>query len=111
MSLKEHLITIWKNKNQILEGITNSIFKREHVEEIAQQRMQICEQCALYTMHNEGCVVSGTTPCCNEKMGGCGCSLSIKTRSLSSSCPLNPPKWEAILSQEEEDRLNEKLQL
>jgi hypothetical protein len=30
---------------------------------------------------------------------------------LSSSCPLNPPKWEAILSEDEEDKLNQKLGL
>jgi len=110
MSLKDGLIKIWKSKGQIAEGIANSIFKKEHVEEIAQQRMQICKLCSVYTEENEGCLVPGTTPCCNEKMGGCGCSLSIKTRSLSSSCPLTPPKWEAILSEEEEDLLNKNLQ-
>lgn len=110
MSLKDGLIKIWKNKGQILEGIANSVFKKEHVEEIAQERMAICKMCSLYTMDNEGCIVPGTTPCCNQTMGGCGCSLNIKTRSLSSSCPLSPPKWEAILSEEEEDFLNKNLQ-
>lgn len=105
------MIKIWKNKNQIFEGIANSIFKKEHVEEIAQQRMQICEQCALYTVQNEGCMVAKTTPCCDQTMGGCGCSLEFKTRSLSSSCPLTPPKWEAVLSEEEEDKLNQTLNI
>lgn len=109
MSLKENIIKIWKAKGQILEGITNSIFKKEDVEEIAQQRMQICQMCSLYDVQGDGCMVPGTSPCCNEKMGGCGCSLGIKTRSLSSSCPLDPPKWEAVLSEEEEDTLNRKL--
>ena len=108
---KKNLIQIWKSKGQIIEGIKNSIFKKEHIEEIAQQRMHICEMCSLYDVQGEGCMVPGTQPCCNEKMGGCGCSLSLKTRSLSSSCPLTPPKWEAILSEEEEDKLNEKLGL
>jgi hypothetical protein len=54
-------------------------------------------------------MVPGTAPCCNEKHGGCGCSLEFKTRSLSSDCPLN--KWKAILTQEEEDKLKEKLGL
>jgi len=111
MSLKNNIITIWKNKNQIIEGITNSIFKKEDVEEIAQHRIKICQMCALYDVQPEGCLLPGTQPCCNEKMGGCGCSLSIKTRSLSSSCPLTPPKWEAVLSEEEENSLNQKLNI
>lgn len=109
MSLKNNIIKLWKSKGQIIEGITNSIFKKEDVEEIAQQRMQICMGCALYDVHGEGCFVKGTHPCCNEKLGGCGCSLSLKTRALSSECPLG--KWKAELTEEEEDALNQKLGL
>jgi hypothetical protein len=109
MSLKENIIKIWKNKDQIVEGIVNNIFKREDVEEIAQQRMQICMSCALYDVQGEGCMVPGTQPCCDENKGGCGCSLGFKTRSLSSDCPLG--KWMAELTKEEENKLNEKLGL
>jgi len=108
-SLGKNIIKIWKSKGQILEGITNSIFKREDVEEIAQHRMQICEACELLDVQGEGCTLPGTQPCCNENKGGCGCSLSLKTRALSSDCPLG--KWEAELTEEEEDKLNEKLGL
>ena len=107
MSLKNNIITIWKNKGQIIEGITNSIFKKEDVEEIAQQRMQICKDCTLYDVQGEGCMVKGTQPCCDERKGGCGCSLEFKTRSLSSDCPLG--KWKAELTEEEENQLNQKL--
>jgi hypothetical protein len=109
MSLKKNIIQIWKNKGQIVEGITNSIFKKEDVEEIAEYRMGICKKCHLYDTQGLGCMVPGTQPCCNEKAGGCGCSLAFKTRSLSSDCPLN--KWKAILSEDEENKLNEKLGL
>ena len=109
MSLKENIIKLWKTKGQILEGVTNSIFKKEDVEEIAQQRMQICEKCALYDVQGVGCMVVGTHPCCNEKLGGCGCSLGFKTRSLSSECPKGD--WKAELTQEEEDLINQKLGL
>lgn len=109
MNLTKNVLQIWKNKGNILEGITNSIFKREDIEDIAQQRMQICTKCELYTVQDEGCMIPKTGPCCNEKMGGCGCSLTFKTRSLSSDCPWN--KWKAILTQAEEDLLNEKLGL
>lgn len=107
MSLKKNIIQLWKSKGQIIEGITNSVFKREDVEQIATHRMQICRKCALYDMHGVGCMVPGTQPCCNEKAGGCGCSLGFKTRSLSSSCPKG--KWKAELDEKEEDLLNEKL--
>jgi hypothetical protein len=109
MSLKENIIRIWKTKGQILEGVTNSIFKREDVEDIAAQRLHTCHMCLLYTEKDEGCMVSGTGPCCNQKLGGCGCSLKFKTRSLSSECPKG--YWKAEISQEEEDLLNQKLGL
>jgi hypothetical protein len=109
MSLKENIIKLWKTKGQILEGVTNSIFKREDVEEIAKHRMDICLFCDLYTEDNKGCMVAGTTPCCNQELGGCGCSLGFKTRSLSSECPKE--HWKAELTQEEEDLINQKLGL
>lgn len=111
MSLKNNIISIWKNKGQIIEGITNSVFKREDVEEIAAERMRICRLCPsdLYDKSGDGCMIPGTAPCCNSIKGGCGCSLEIKTRSLSSACPNN--YWDAELSQQEEDQLNLKLAL
>lgn len=109
MSLKENIIRIWKAKGQILEGVTNSIFKREDVEQIAEERMKICFFCDLYTETDKGCMVPGTQPCCNQELGGCGCSLKFKTRSLSSECPKG--HWKAEMTQQEEDLLNEKLGL
>lgn len=107
MKLGANIFKIWKTKGQILEGIANSIFKKEDVEEVARYRMHICQNCPLYDYKGEGCMVPGTAPCCDEKQGGCGCSLNIKTRALSSSCPLG--KWKAELTEEEEDKLNEKI--
>lgn len=107
MSAFTNLIQIWKNKGQIIEGISNSIFKKEDIEEIADQRNIICTACQLYTHNDKGCMVAGTTPCCDQRQGGCGCSLKFKLRSLSSECPLG--KWKAELTQEEEDQLNQKL--
>lgn len=104
-----NIIQIWKSKGQILEGVTNSIFKREDVEDIAKLRMSVCYLCKLYTEDDAGCMVSGTGPCCNQEKGGCGCSLTFKTRSLSSECPMG--HWKAELSQEEEDMINQKLGL
>lgn len=107
MKLGANIFKIWKTKGQILEGITNSIFKKEHVEAVAEYRMFICKNCKLYDTKGEGCTVPGTQPCCDETKGGCGCSLALKTRALSSECPLK--KWKAEMTEEEEDKLNEKL--
>jgi hypothetical protein len=106
---KENLITIWKKRNHILEGIANSIFKREDVEQIALSRMEICRECPskLYDNSGKGCVVNGTQPCCDETKGGCGCSLGFKTRSLSDECPMG--HWKAELSETEEAHLKSKL--
>lgn len=100
------LSTLWKNRNQIVEGIKNSIFKKEHIEEVAQERMMICEDCNHLDKEGAKCLVSGTQPCC----GKCGCSLRLKLRSLSSGCgDEENPKWNAIISEEEEDLLKESL--
>jgi hypothetical protein len=88
---------IWKNRSKILEGIKNSIIRDEFVEDVATLRKVECEKCPS---KGDQCVVIGTAPCCNE----CGCSLAFKTRSLSSECPLG--KWEALMTEEEEDNLD-----
>jgi len=49
-------------------------------------------------------MMPGTQPCCGE----CGCSMGFKLRSLSSSCPID--KWEAVLTEEEEDELNKNIE-
>ena len=107
MGLKANIFKIWKNKGQIFEGIMNNIFKKEDVEAVAEYRMFICTNCKLYDEKGDGCTVAGTAPCCNENLGGCGCSLALKTRALSSDCPLG--KWKAELTEEEEEASNKKL--
>jgi hypothetical protein len=88
---------IWKDRNKILEGITNAIIRNEFVEDVAKHRMEVCDACEY---KGDKCLVPGTGPCCND----CGCSLSFKTRSLSSDCPKD--KWKALVSEEEEDKLD-----
>jgi hypothetical protein len=95
--MKNTLKLIWENRKQIVEGITNTIIRDETIEEISRLRYSICDEC---TSKGKNCAVKGTGPCCNE----CGCSLTFKTRSLSSDCPLG--KWEALTSVEEEDKLD-----
>ena len=94
--MKNTLKLIWKNRKQIVEGITNSVIRDETVEEISRLRYDICDSCPS---KGRKCAVKGTAPCCNE----CGCSLTFKTRSLASECPLG--KWQAISTEEEEQQL------
>jgi hypothetical protein len=97
------VIKIWKNKNQILEGIKNNIFKSEDVEIIANERWVICEGCPLLDKKGSKCLVPGTGPCC----GSCGCSMGLKLRSLGSECPEG--KWDAVLTHEENYLLQQNL--
>jgi hypothetical protein len=94
--MKAALKAIWENRNAILEGIKNSVVRDEFVEDVARMRYDVCNECPS---KGRKCAVKGTGPCCNE----CGCSLQFKTRSLSSECPLG--KWQAIATEEEEDKL------
>lgn len=97
-------IKIWKERNKILEGVHNSVFKSEHVEEIASQRQAICDSCPFMAERGpKNCVAPGTHPCCPQ----CGCSLKFKLRSLSSSCPEG--RWDAVVSQEEEDLIKDSI--
>jgi hypothetical protein len=98
------LIKLWKNKGKILEGLKNKMFKQEHVEEIYNERMNICKKCPHLDVKGDKCYVAGTQPCC----GVCGCSLGLKLRSLSSEC--DEGKWKAILTEEEDDELQAQLE-
>lgn len=93
---------IWKNRSLILEGIKNNIFRQDAIEEIAAERMKICNGCESIDRQGDQCLVPLTQPCC----GSCGCSLKLKLRSLSSECPEG--HWEAVLT-DEEDLMHEDL--
>jgi hypothetical protein len=98
------LTQIWKNKSQILEGIINTVIRDEFVEEVAALRIEVCKECSIYDTIGSGCIMPGSQPCCDVNKGGCGCSLALATRSLSKDCPLG--KWEALMTEDEEDELD-----
>ena len=98
------LIKIWKERNKIMEGIKNNMFKKEHVEQVAIHRNAICNTCPYIDLSGDKCAVFGTQPCCSS----CGCSLKFKTRSLSSSCPKG--YWDAVVTQEEEDMIHKSIE-
>lgn len=96
---------IWKNKWNILEGIYNSYFLKRKYNKIVKMRDNICRGCEHYDTAGTNCMVPGTQPCC----GYCGCSLKFKQHSMSSGCDLG--KWHALMTEEEEDELNKKLNI
>ena len=87
------------NLDKIAEGIKNKIFKKKEVEGIARMRWAECKLCPLLDEKGKTCAVGGTAPCC----GDCGCSLSLKLRSLSSSCPKG--RWGAVMNGKLENKL------
>lgn len=97
------IIQAIRNADQILEGVKNTIFKQEDVELIANERWKICKKCEFLDTAGDKCLMPGTQPCCGE----CGCSMGFKLRALSSSCPKE--KWTAVMTEEEEDKLNDEL--
>lgn len=105
---KESLIQIWAKKNMILEGIKNNIFKKEDVEVIARQRMDICRSnaCGFYDAQgiSEKVIIQGLPSCAH-----CGCNLRIATHSLAYRCPVG--KWERVITDMEEAYLNQKLMM
>ncbi len=90
-----------KNIDKIYDGIKNNLFKKEYVEVIAESRIKICEACKFYDTKGTDCLAPGTQPCCSV----CGCSMTFKSRSMSSECPEG--KWEALLTELEEEKLIE----
>jgi nucleoid DNA-binding protein len=90
----------------IMEGIWNSVFVKQTVEEIAKQRTVICKGCSLNSDHqkkyNNYKTLRPDFHCTD-----CGCDLHLKTRALSQSCPKG--KWLAQITQEQEYELNKKL--
>ena len=96
-------IKIWKERNKIFEGVRNNIFKKEHIEEIAFSRNEVCVKCPHIDVKGDKCAVIGTQPCCSQ----CGCSLKLKTRSLSSACPKE--FWSAVTTEQEEDLIRQSI--
>jgi hypothetical protein len=62
-----------------------------------------CKLCPLLDKKGKSCAVPGTQPCCSD----CGCSISLKIRSMSSDCPKG--RWDAIMTPEMEDKLKKQI--
>ena len=64
------------------------------ISDLLKERSDICKSCENYDLSGKGCSEDGTQPCCDIRMGGCGCPINDLINTLSASCPLN--KWQEI---------------
>lgn len=88
---------------QIVQGIQNSVFVKEQIEQIAEQRIQECMSCEHYSpnLKSKGLGILYPYKYCNI----CKCNMYLKTRSLAAQCPIGEPsrpkfpgipRWEAV---------------
>lgn len=85
----------------LMEGVKNSVFINQEVEKVAAERIAICRACPLNSKNVKN--IGRLDEYCTD----CGCNLHFKTRCLSCSCPKD--KWVAILSDKEDEELQQKL--
>lgn len=91
------------NVKHIIEGIKNSVFVKEEVEKIAQERYEICKVCPKNSSNRDkadfdpGKYFSTLRP--DEHCTVCACNIHAKVRSLHTSCPID--KWKAVATAQE----------
>ena len=92
------------NIEQILEGWRNDIFpskkRKALITAVSKERMALCNECSYNSKFHK---TWRRDIHCVE----CGCTLRAKTKCLQCECPLDPPKWESILTSEEEERFRD----
>lgn len=109
----EQLKEAFKNRNKIFEGLRNKMWKQEHIETIAQERLTICQsnKCGYYDPlgQSERAVFKGVESC-----GACGCRLDLKTRALSANCGLEAvdkvPMWFALTNEQDDELIRNQIQ-
>lgn len=92
----------------IMEGVWNSLFVKESVEAVHRERLKMCLSCQ-YNSSEMKKVGEYKTFRPDFHCTVCGCNLDMKTRCMSCECPPEVGKWRAIMTEEEENKLTEKL--
>jgi hypothetical protein len=90
------------NLNQVYEGWRNNLFPPEQLKNIIRRvgyaRMKECNNCEYNSKFHKTfrpdihCLI-------------CECTLSAKTKCLSCSCPLDPPRWKEVVTDEQEEEM------
>lgn len=87
----------------ILEGLQNTLFVKEEVEKIAEKRYAVCTSCKHNSSNSEEATLRPDEHCLK-----CKCNLHMKTRSLSSYCPIG--LWSSVSTAEEESLIDKALE-
>lgn len=86
----------------IYEGWRNHLFPPEEIKKLvfqtSMERLILCRECEWNSK-----VAGKRGP---ERCLDCGCPLIAKTKCLSCYCELPSPKWNAVLTEEQEEMLN-----
>jgi len=104
---------IWKNRSLIEEGLRNKFFPpkdlKQLIDDTVIERKSICYQCPFMS-ENAKKLFNYKTQRFDKHCSKCGCNLELKTSSLNSSCPDNPPRWESVVSDDDFSNIKQTIQ-
>jgi len=93
------------NWSHIVEGWRNHLIPpqelREKIKQVSEERMAICRKCEYNSVNAPQHTWLNDL---YEHCTNCGCPLIAKTKCLSHGCELK--RWDAVITEEEEDSLN-----
>lgn len=94
------------NISHIIEGWRNELIPpkelKEAIEKLSDHRLSFCKECIHNTTPKE---INRWTSRCDV----CGCFLKAKSKSVDEHCPLDPPKWQAVGTLEEDEAIQNAL--
>jgi ribosomal protein L37E len=74
---------------------------KDVITQVSNERLAICNECPEHSYNKENYKSVRIDAHCTM----CGCTLSAKTKSFSSACPLE--KWKAVMTQEQEKEIQQ----
>jgi hypothetical protein len=90
---------------QIYEGWKNHLFPSQHLKKaiitISRERLLVCRSCEYNSKNKKGFILRMYEHCTD-----CGCPLKAKTKCLSCCCSLDEPKWICLITEEQEEEIN-----
>jgi hypothetical protein len=92
------------NIAQIIEGWRNKLIPPEHIKDlikkVREERTEICNGCEFLSTNRLNYKTIRFDVHCTL----CGCPISAKTSCLSCWCDIH--KWDAVITEEEEEEIN-----